>query len=84
MPESETTLPVAVVVWSRPACVQCVATKRKLDQYGIPYIERDLTEHVGQAEEFRNAGYATAPVVVTSRGTWAGFQLNEIKALRDE
>ena len=77
-------MPVAVVVWSKPSCVQCVATKRKLDQYGIPYIERDLTEHTGHAEEFRDAGYATAPVVVTSRGTWAGYQPHQIKALRDD
>ena len=76
-------MPVSVVVWSKPACVQCVATKRKLDQYGIPYIERDLTEHAGQAEEFRDAGYATAPVVVTSRGTWAGFRPDQIKALKE-
>ena len=76
-------MPVSVVVWSKPACVQCVATKRKLDQYGIPYIERDLTEHVGQAEKFREAGYATAPVVVTPHGTWAGFQLDRIKALKE-
>lgn len=77
-------MPVAVVVWSRPACVQCVATKRKLDQYGIPYIERDLTEHVGQADKFRDAGYATTPVVVTNRDTWAGFQLDLIKELLDD
>lgn len=77
-------MPVAVVVWSKPACVKCVATKRKLDQYGIPYIERDLTEHVGQAEEFRNAGYATAPVVVTNHGTWAGFQIDKLHTLTQD
>lgn len=77
-------MPVAVVVWSLPSCVQCVSTKRQLDKHGIPYIERDLTVHVEQAAKFRDAGYATAPVVVTSRGTWAGFQLDLIKALRDD
>ena len=72
---------VSVIVWGKPSCVQCVATKRKLDQYGIPYIERDLTEHEEQAQKFRDAGYATAPVVVTSRGTWAGFNPTRIKEL---
>ena len=77
-------MPVAVVVWSKPSCVQCVSTKRQLDKHGIPYIERDLTEHVEQAAKFRDAGYATAPVVVTSRGTWAGFQIDRIKGLLDD
>lgn len=76
-------MPVAVVVWSKPACVQCTATKRDLDKYGIPYIERDLTEHEGQAQKFRDAGYATAPVVVTSRGTWAGYIPDRIKELKE-
>lgn len=77
-------MPVAVVVWGKPNCVQCAATKRALTKHGIPFIERDLTEHIGQAETFRNAGHATAPVVVTSRGTWSGFQPDKIKALRDD
>ena len=76
-------MPVAVVVWSKPSCVQCVSTKRQLDKHGIPYIERDLTEHVEQATRFRDAGYATAPVVVTSRGTWAGFRPDLIKQLKE-
>ena len=77
-------MPVAVVVWSKPSCVQCTATKRALTKHGIPFIERDLTEHVGQAEKFRDAGHATAPVVVTSRGTWSGYQPDRIKALKDD
>lgn len=75
---------VSVIVWSKPACRQCVATKRKLDQYGIPYIERDLTDHPEQAAKFRDAGYATAPVVVTSHGTWAGFQYDKLQQLAKE
>lgn len=79
----EPSLPVAVVVWSKPNCVQCDATKRALTKHGIPYLERDLTEHIGQAQKFRDAGYATAPVVVTSRGTWAGYQPDRIKKLKE-
>lgn len=76
-------MPVAVVVWSKPDCQQCVATKRALDKHGIPHIERDLTEHVEQAAKFRDAGYATAPIVVTSRGTWAGYRPDLIKTLKE-
>lgn len=76
-------MPVAVVVWSKPDCRQCIATKRALDKHGIPFIERDLTEHTEQATRFRDAGYATAPIVVTSRGTWAGYRPELIKELKE-
>ena len=75
---------VSVIVWGKPSCVQCVATKRKLDQYGIPYIERDLTDHPEQAAKFRDAGYATAPIVTTPLGTWAGFQYAKLHQLTKE
>lgn len=76
-------MPVAVVVWSKPDCRQCTATKRALHKHGISFIERDLTEHTEQATRFRDAGYATAPIVVTSRGTWAGYQPDLIKKLKE-
>jgi len=34
---------MAVTVYTKPACVQCVATKRALDKEGIPYL--DFSRH---------------------------------------
>lgn len=74
----------AIVVWSLPACVQCRSTKRFLDKHNLPYQEYDLTEHPEQAAKFREAGYATAPVVVTNHGAWAGFQYDKLQQLAKE
>ena len=72
-----------ITIWVKPSCVQCDATKRALNKHGITYTTRDLTANPGQVEAFKNAGYTTAPIVVTSHGTWAGFQPSLIKTLKD-
>lgn len=72
-----------ITIWVKPSCVQCDATKRALNKHGITYTVRDLTANPGQVEAFKNDGYTTAPVVVTSRGTWAGFRPDLIKQLKE-
>ena len=32
----------AVIVWSKPSCVQCTAVKRRLTEAGVPFEEYDL------------------------------------------
>lgn len=72
---------MTVVVHSKPACQQCAATIRKLDKEGIAYEVVQLTEE--SLTEFKAAGHMTAPVVVTSNGTWAGFQPDQIMKLKE-
>ena len=73
-----------ITVWTLPACVQCTSTKRFLEKHGISYTEYDLAEHPDQAAKFRNAGYATAPIIVTNTDTWAGFQYARLNELAKE
>ena len=80
---------MTVTVHSKPACVQCDATYRKLDKAGVPYEVVDLTEHPDLLEQFRAAGHLAAPIVtVTTDGvvtnTWSGFRPDEIAALAAE
>lgn len=63
---------MTIVVHSVPHCVGCTATKRKLDQLGVPYEAVDLTQE--SAAAFKEQGFGQAPVVVTDQGTWAGFR----------
>ena len=72
-----------ITIWVKPSCVQCDATKRALNKHGITYTVRDLTTNPGQVEAFKNAGYATAPIVVTPHNTWAGFRPDLIKQLKE-
>ena len=74
----------AITVWTLPACVQCTSTKRFLEKHNLPYVEHSLTDHPEQAAKFRDAGYATAPVVVTNHGTWVGFQIDKLHTLTQD
>lgn len=65
-----------ITLYSKPACPQCTATKRKLGKLGIEYVELDAREHVA---ELKAAGHLGAPVVtVTDEGgmreAWSGYR----------
>ena len=65
-----TTEPAPVIVYTRPACVQCTSTTRVLDKRGIRYAAR-----------FKEQGHMQAPVVVTEAETWAGYRPDKIIAI---
>lgn len=69
-------------VYTKPTCVQCDATKRRITQFGGTYDEIDLTapENIEALEEFKASGALQAPVVVGPDGLqWAGFRQDLIK-----
>lgn len=71
-----------ITVYSKPACVQCTATKRKLDQLGIEYREVDLTEDVEAMARVTGWGYREAPVVeVDPHHHWSGNRPDLINRL---
>ena len=59
-------------------CVSCEATKRALQKKDIPYTLEVLGEEHPQREEFRTAGFAAFPVVVTDTDSWCGFRPDKI------
>lgn len=72
-----------VRVYSKPACQQCVLTKRLLTAEGVGFVEEDITEpgNLAAAKEF---GFLAAPVVVVGESgddMWAGFQPDRIKEI---
>lgn len=69
----------AVAVYTKPACQQCTATKRRLDSRGIAYTEIDITEDKDAYDFVIGLGHREAPIVVLDDGThWSGFRLNLI------
>lgn len=69
-----------LTVYTKPNCVQCTATKRKLEALGIPYKAVNLTTNPKGMELVKSLGYQTAPVVVADDGKhWGGFQPELIK-----
>lgn len=69
-----------LVVYSKPACVQCNATDRALENKGIPYRVVDLTQNPEALEYVQDLGYLQAPVVVVDdQDHWSGFRPDHIE-----
>lgn len=72
---------MSITVYSKPSCVQCVATYRALDRQGINYQVIDLTEDSQALDTVRGLGYQQVPVVVAGNDHWSGFRPDKISAL---
>jgi glutaredoxin-like protein NrdH len=68
-----------VIVHTKPNCVQCDATKRKLGALHIPYTEEPLTDE--SVARFKRAGHLSAPVVTVGPVSWAGYRPDMIATL---
>ncbi len=72
---------MSITVYSKPACVQCVATYTALDKQGIAYEKVDITLDRDARDYVMALGYLQAPVVVAGNDHWSGFRPDRIKAL---
>lgn len=68
-------------VYTKPACVQCDMTKRYMDNKGIQYTTVDITANAEAFDMIVGMGFASAPVVISEQGSWAGFQPEKIDLL---
>lgn len=68
-------------IYTKPACVQCDMTKRYMDKNGIAYDTVDITENPEALEMILGLGFSSAPVVISDKGSWAGFQPDKINLL---
>jgi len=72
---------MSVTVYTKPACVQCTATKRKLDELGVEYDTIDLLTTEGALEKVRALGFQQAPIVITDSDSWSGYQPERLSKL---
>lgn len=70
-----------VIVYTKPACPQCDATKKQLDKAGVSYDAVDMSVDTVAREKVMALGYMAAPVVVAGEDHWSGFRPDRIKAL---
>lgn len=75
---------ITVTVYTKPACVQCVATHKALAKNGIEYATVDLTFDSKAREYVMALGYLQAPVVVAGDDHWGGFRPDRITALASQ
>ena len=64
---------MAVTVYTKPACVQCTATKKALDRAGVDYETVDIAMDSDARDYVMALGYLQAPVVVAQDEHWSGF-----------
>ena len=72
------------IIYTKPACVQCTATKREFDKLGLDYDLVDITADSSARDLVLSLGYLSAPVVVSAGGHWSGFRPDRIKALANQ
>lgn len=73
---------MAITVFSKPHCVQCTATIRKLDALGLAYRYVDVTEDLDTACRLRTEGHRQMPVVEADGEVWSGYQPELLEKLR--
>ena len=69
------------IVYTKPQCVQCDATKRWLDNHGIEYSTVDITEDQEAFDRIVALGFRAAPVVESEAGSWSGFNPDKLSLL---
>ena len=71
----------AITVYTAPRCVQCRATKRKLDALGADYTEINVREDQEAHDYVTSLGCTGAPVVVAGDEHWSGFRPEKLAAV---
>ena len=71
----------SATIYSKPGCVQCVATKREFDKLSLSYTVIDVSADHAAREALATMGYQSVPVVFTANQRWTGFRPDRISAL---
>lgn len=69
---------MGIIVYSKPSCVQCTATYRALDNKGLTYEIKDVSQDDQALERLKQLGYLQAPVVQVGDQHWSGFRPDKI------
>jgi glutaredoxin-like protein NrdH len=70
-----------VELLSKPKCVGCTATKRKLTELGIDYVEYDMMEDPSALARAKELGHLSAPVVIVGDDSWSGYNPDKLLGL---
>lgn len=72
-----------VQVYSKPGCIQCEYTEKKMHEHHIPHNTIDVTQDPAAMQQVLASGNLQMPYVVAGDNTWNGFQYEKIKAIAD-
>lgn len=68
-----------MLVYTKPDCRMCDATKRKLDDLGVEYEVREFDS--AALKMARDKGISSAPMVVVGSEAIGGYRPDELKRL---
>lgn len=71
-----------ITLYSKPACVQCTATKKALDKTDISYNVIDISQDNDVRDLVLELGYTSVPVVVSGDKHWSGFRPDLLSQLK--
>ena len=74
---------MTITVYSKPACVQCNATYRALDQLDAEYTVVDISQEADARDYVMSLGHLQAPVVIVDGEHWSGYRPDRIKELAE-
>lgn len=66
------------ILYTKPSCGGCIASKRHLDRRGVEYETRSVLDH---HEELLAMGAMQAPVLVVGEAFYTGYRPDVIDAL---
>ena len=72
---------MSVIIYTKPGCMQCVATARAMTQKSISFEMIDISEDADAFARVESLGYRQLPVVVAGEDHWSGFRPDRIAAL---
>ncbi|MHA3724195.1 glutaredoxin family protein [Leucobacter sp. HY1910] len=68
----------AITLYSKPSCLQCTATARRLNDHGVPHTVIDMSQDEAALARVKELGYLQAPVIVTPDEHWSGYRPDKI------
>lgn len=73
---------MTVTVYTKNHCQPCRATKRRLDDLGVDYVEINVEDDPDTRQRLIDAGFLESPVVYPESGDpWSGFRPDKLAAL---
>lgn len=70
-----------VTVITSPGCQPCRITKKMLEDRGIDFTERNVSEDFEALKLAKSLGHSSSPVVITADDHWSGFRPDKIALL---
>ena len=72
---------MSITLFTKPACMQCNATKKALDRAGLDYDLVDISVDTQARDYVMALGYLQAPVVEANGEHLSGFRPERISSL---